>query len=124
MKISQLTRPFIIQLILVVCSVFLAIVINPLILFVLIVPFYINLMNIRLFEQGSKPFYFLKIYRVTSSHGRFYILIKKDRFVLFQDKVFYLKIINSYFFSGDENIEQMNRWVQKEISFRSKKASI
>jgi CRISPR/Cas system-associated endonuclease Cas1 len=56
-------------------------------------------------------FYLFRTKRVYTEYGRFYVVVRKDKLHLYQDRLFYLKYIDHQWYSSMENTKE---WVKKQ----------
>ena len=121
-----MTRPFIIQM-LFISSTFGLYFIHPLFLLLLIAPLIINIIDILSLDISNDAaqifcsLYLSRTKRVYTEYGRFYVVVRKDKLHLYQDKLFYLKYIDHQWYSSLENTKE---WVKKqcEATTRSERA--
>lgn len=118
-----MTRPFIIQLIYLSVTFVLSAYIHPLFLMMLLLPLVINivdLLNIDISRDSNLVFGTLYVFRTKKVHteyGRFYIIVRKDRLHLFQDRILHLKHIDNQWFSTMDNAKE---WIKKQCDLTTR----
>ena len=117
-----MTRPFIVQIFFIVFTFGLS-CIHPLFMILLIAPFLINIIDIMSLDisndamQIFASFYLFRTKRVYTEYGRFYVIVRKDKLHLYQDRLFYLKYIDHQWYSSMDNTKE---WVKKQCDMTTR----